>query len=59
MDKMNLDSLSREELARFIIANRESAEGREARRIYIRRLAQKAASCGIEFYKPQVPSPKN
>jgi hypothetical protein len=51
MNKMNLNSLSREELARFIIDHRETEAGIEARRIYIRRLAEKAKTCGVEFYK--------
>jgi len=59
MDNVNLDNLSREELARFIVANRETETGIEARRIYIRRLAEKAESCGFDFYKHQVSSPKN
>jgi hypothetical protein len=52
-DKINLDSLNREELARFIVANRDTPEGIEARRIYIRRLAKKVENCGTKFYQLQ------
>ena len=58
MNKVNLNSLSREELARFIIANRDKEEAIEARRIYISRLEEKAKSCGFDFYKHQAQPPK-
>ena len=58
MTNMNLDSLSREDLARFIVTHRDTTEGIEARRIYIRRLAQKVESRGIEFYKSPAQSSK-
>lgn len=53
MNKINLDSLNREELARFIVTNRDTPEGIEARRIYIRRLAKKVENCGTKFYQLQ------
>lgn len=53
MNELNLESMNREELARFIVAHRDTIEGVEARRIYIRRLAEKAKSCGIDFYQSE------
>lgn len=55
MNKINLDSLNREELARFIVANRDTPEGIEARRIYIsspskksRKLSNQVLSTSID-----------
>jgi len=53
MNTKKLDSLSREELARFIVAHRETPEGIEARRLYISRLAQKVNNAGFNFKRPQ------
>ena len=53
MNTKNLDSLTREELARFIVAHRETPEGIEARRLYISRLAQKVNNAGVNFKQPQ------
>ena len=53
MNTTNLDHLNREELARFIVAHRETPEGIEARRIHIRRLAKKVENCGTKFYQLQ------
>jgi hypothetical protein len=51
MDNVDLESLSREDLARYMVAHRETPEGREAQRIYIRRMAEKAIANGINFYR--------
>ena len=53
MNTTNLDNLNREELARFIVAHRETPEGIEARRLYINRLAQKVNNSGVNFEQPQ------
>jgi hypothetical protein len=53
MNSTNLDSLNREELARFIVTHRETQEGIEARRLYISRFAQKVNTAGINFKQPQ------
>lgn len=50
-NKPNFDNMSRDELAHFMVANRDTAEGIEARRVYIRRMAEKAKSLGIDFYR--------
>jgi hypothetical protein len=49
--------MNREELAHFIVANRETKERIEARRVYIRRLAEKAKNNGIEFYRSEMQFP--
>lgn len=51
MNELNFDKMSRDELAHFMVANRDTAEGVEARRVYIRRMAEKAKSRGIDFYR--------
>ena len=53
MNTKSLDNLTREELARFIVAHRETPEGIEARRLYISRLAQKVNNAGVNFKQPQ------
>jgi uncharacterized protein with von Willebrand factor type A (vWA) domain len=49
MNESNFDTMNRDELARFIVAHRDTKEGIEARRIYINRMAEKAKSRGIEL----------
>lgn len=53
MNKLNFDTMSRDELAHYIVAHRDTPDGVEARRVYIHRLAEKARSRGIEFYRPE------
>ena len=36
-----------------MVSHRDTPEGIEARRAYIRQMAEKAKSCGIEFYRVQ------
>ncbi len=54
MNKFNFDAMSRNELARFIVAHRDTEDGVEARRVYIRRMAEKAKKHGIDLYQPGV-----
>lgn len=49
MNNLNFDSMNRDELAHFMVAHRGTPEEIEARRVYIRRLAEKAKSRGIDF----------
>jgi hypothetical protein len=58
MNSTNLDSLNREELARFIVAHRDTSEGIEARRLYIRRFAHKVNNAGVSFNDPQAKTAK-
>ncbi len=51
MENLDLESLSRNDLARYMVAHRGTPEGREAQRIYIRRMAEKAIANGIDFYR--------
>jgi hypothetical protein len=54
VNKLNFDTMSRDELAHYMVAHRDSPDGIEARRVYIRRLAEKAQTCGVEFYRPEL-----
>ncbi len=53
MNKSNFDSMSRDELAHYIVAHRNTSQGIEARRVFIRRMADKAQSYGIDFHQPE------
>ena len=53
MNKLNFDSMTRDELAHFMVAHRDTLEGREARKVYIKRMAKKAKNLGIDFYKAE------
>lgn len=57
MNELNLESMNCKELAHFIVANRETKEGIEARQIYIQRLVGKAKNCGIELYRSEMQLP--
>ncbi|MEA5509483.1 hypothetical protein VB715_06875 [Crocosphaera sp. UHCC 0190] len=54
MSKPNFEAMSREELARFMVSHRDTPDEIEARSVYIRRMAENAKRCGIEFYKPHL-----
>ena len=54
VNKLNFDKMSRDELAHYMITHRDTPEGIEARRVYIRRMAEKAKSCGVEFHRPEL-----
>lgn len=49
MNKLNFDSMTRDELAHFMVEHRGTPEEIEARRVYIHRMAEKAKSRGIDF----------
>lgn len=53
MSKLNFENMNRDELAHYMVSHRDTPEGIEARRAYIRQMAEKAKSCGIEFYRVQ------
>lgn len=53
MTEINFDNMSRDELAHYIVAHRDTPSAREAQRVYIRRMAEKAKEKGIEFYPPK------
>ncbi|HLO50642.1 MAG TPA: hypothetical protein VK211_19650 [Kamptonema sp.] len=49
MSKLNFENMNRDELARYMVAHRDTPDGIEARRAYIRQMAQKAKSRGIDI----------
>ena len=52
---MNFDSMSRDELAHYMVAHRNTPEGIEARQAFIHQMAKRAESRGIDFYRSQSP----
>lgn len=52
MNKLNFDTMTRDELAHFMVAHRDTSEEIEARRVYIRRMLEKANNHGINLSKP-------
>ena len=54
MNKLNFDYMSRDELAHYICTHRNTLDGIEARRVYIRRMAEKAKNRGIKFARPEL-----
>ena len=53
MNKPNFDSMSRDELAHYMVTHRNTPEGIEARQVFIHQMAKRAESRGIDFYRPQ------
>ena len=53
-NNLNLHNMTRDELAHYIVAHRNTPQGIEARRIFIRRMAEKAKSHGIKFDRSQI-----
>jgi hypothetical protein len=53
MNKLNFDSMSRDELAQYMVAHRNTPEGIEARQAFIHQMAKRAESRGIDFYRSQ------
>jgi hypothetical protein len=53
MSKPNFDSMSRDELAHYMVAHRDTPEGLEARQAFISQMAKRAESRGIVFYRSQ------
>ena len=52
MNREILQKMNRDELAHYIVSHRDTSEGIEARRVYIRRMAEKAKTHGIDLYNP-------
>lgn len=50
-NKLNFDNMTRDELAHYMVAHRNTPEAVEARRALIRQMAKSAESRGIDFYK--------
>jgi hypothetical protein len=51
MSKPNFDAMSRDELAHYMVSHRDTPEGVEARQAFIRQMAKRAESHGIDFYR--------
>lgn len=52
MKTPNFETMNRDELAHYIVDHRDTPEGIEARRVFIRRMEEKAKAKGIEFRRP-------
>ena len=51
MNELNFDNMTRDELAHYMVAHRNTPEALEARRALIRQMAKRAESRGIDFYR--------
>jgi hypothetical protein len=56
MNEINFDNMTRDELAHYMVAHRDTPEAVAARRALIRQMAKRAESRGIDFYRVQPPS---
>lgn len=56
MNELNFDKMTRDELAHYMVAHRNTPEAAAATRALIRQMAKRAESRGIDFYRPQSPS---
>ena len=54
MNKPNFDAMSRNKLANYVVAHRDTQEGIEAQQAFISRMAKSAESRGIEFYRSPI-----
>jgi hypothetical protein len=59
MSKPNFASMSRDELAHYMVAHRDTPEGIEARQAFISQMAKRAESRGIEFYRSPIANKEN
>ena len=53
MSELNFDNMTRDELAHYVVAHRDTPEAVEAIRALIRQMAKNAESRGIDFYRSQ------
>jgi rubrerythrin len=53
MNELNFDSMTRDELAHYMVSHRNTPEAAEATRALIRQMAKRAESRGIDFYRSQ------
>jgi hypothetical protein len=56
-NKPNFNEMTRDELAHYIVAHRDTPEGMEARRVFISQMAKRFESRGIDFYRRNQQSP--
>jgi hypothetical protein len=48
--KPNFEEMTRDELAHYMVAHRNTPEAQEACRVFIRQMAQRLAARGIDLY---------
>ena len=53
MSELNFDNMTRDELAHYMVAHRDTPEAVAATRALIRQMAKNAESRGIDFYRSQ------
>ena len=53
MSELNFDNMTRDELAHYVVAHRDTPEAVEAIRALIHQMAKNAKSRGIDFYRSQ------
>ena len=53
MSELNFDNMTRDELAHYMVAHRDTPEAVAAIRALIRQMAKNAESRGIDFYRSQ------
>jgi hypothetical protein len=51
-DQPNFEQMTRNELAHYMVAHRDTPQGIEAQRVYIQRIAKKAKELGFDLYDP-------
>lgn len=51
MSTPNFAAMSRDELAHYMVAHRDTPEGIKARQAFISQMAKRAESRGIDFYR--------
>jgi hypothetical protein len=56
MNELNFDNMTRDELAHYMVAHRDTPEAVEARRALIRQMAKRAESRGIDLYRSNTQS---
>jgi hypothetical protein len=54
MSTPNFAAMSRDELAHYMVAHRDTPEGIEARQAFISQMAKRAESRGIDFYRSPI-----
>jgi hypothetical protein len=58
-DKPNFEEMTRDELAHYMVAHRNTPAGIEARGVFIRQMAKRFEARGIQFYRDTVQTQPN
>ncbi len=59
MSEPNFAAMSRDELAHYMVAHRDTPAGIEARQAFISQMAKRAESRGIDFYRSPIVNESN